>query len=89
MELAHLRLSRAAPPCAWIPAAPFILRNIGDYALKVPIELNVPRGERIFSFAGRPEAYIDRDIIVSYESTLGNLANDILWAPQAHKPEHA
>ena len=68
------------------PPEPFIAKTIGDYALKMPIERNVPRGERIFSFAGRPEAYIDRDIIVSYESTLGNLANDILWAPQAHKP---
>ncbi len=65
---------------------PYILKSIPDYALKIPIEQQVPRGERIFSFAGRPEAYIDRDIIVSYESTLGNLANDILWAPQAHKP---
>ena len=54
-----------------------------------PSNSQVPRGERIFSFAGRPQAYIDRDIIVSYESTLGNLANDILWAPQAHKPSHA
>jgi hypothetical protein len=71
------------------PEAPYILKNIGDYALKVPIELAVPSGERIFSCAGRPDAYIDRDIIVSYESTLGNLADDILLAPQAHKPEFA
>jgi hypothetical protein len=66
------------------PVTPYILNSIGDYALKVPIELHVPRGARVFSFAGRPQAYIDRDIVVSYESTLGNLANDILWAPQAH-----
>jgi hypothetical protein len=65
---------------------PFILHAIPDYALKIPIEQQVPRGERIFSFAGRPEAYIDRDIIVSYESTLANLAQDILWTPQGHKP---
>src|ERR1035437_215194 len=71
------------------PVDPFILKSIGDVALKLPIELAVPSGERIFSFAGRPEAYIDRDIIVSYESTLGNLANDILWSPQAHKPANA
>jgi hypothetical protein len=71
------------------PEAPFILKSIGDFALKLPIELAVPSNERIFSFAGRPEAYIDRDIIVSYESTLGNLANDILWTPQAHKPAFA
>ena len=71
------------------PVTPYILNSIGDYALKVPIELHVPRGERVFSFAGRPQAYIDRDIVVSYESTLGNLANDILWAPQAHNPATA
>jgi hypothetical protein len=71
------------------PVAPYILKSIGDYALKVPIEREVPPGERIFSFAGRPEAYIDRDIVVSYESTLGNLAYDILWTPQAHNPAHA
>ena len=71
------------------PVQPYILKNIPDLALKVPIELEVPRGQRIFSFAGRPQAYIDRDIIVSYESTLGNLAQEILWTPQAHKPQYA
>jgi hypothetical protein len=71
------------------PVEPFILKSVGDFVLKIPIELAVPPGERIFSFSGRPEAYIDRDIIVSYESTLGNLAHDILWTPQAHRPEHA
>jgi hypothetical protein len=71
------------------PPAPFLLKSIGDYPLKIPIERNVPRGERIFSFSGRAEAYIDREIIVSYESTLGNLAHDILWTPQAHKPLNA
>jgi hypothetical protein len=71
------------------PELPYLINHIGDLALKIPIELAVPPGERIFSFAGRPEAYIDRDIIVSYESTLGNLAQDTLWAPQGHKPANA
>jgi hypothetical protein len=71
------------------PEVPYLISHIGDLALKIPIELAVPRGERIFSFAGRPEAYIDRDIIVSYESTLGNLAQDTLWALQGHKPANA
>lgn len=65
---------------------PYILRNLPDYELKLQIERHVPAGQRIFSFAGRPDAYLDRDIVVSYESTLGNLVNDILWAPQAHRP---
>jgi hypothetical protein len=60
------------------PVTPFIRNNIGDFALKIPIELEVPRGQRIFSFSGRPEAYIDRDIVVAYESTLGNLGQEML-----------
>ena len=71
------------------PEIPYLFNHVEDFALKVPIELEVPPGERIFSFAGRSQAYIDRDIIVSYESTLGNLAQDTLWAPQGHKPENA
>src|ERR1022692_4792880 len=71
------------------PEVSYLSRTLPGYALKIPIELAVPRGERIFSFAGRSEAYIDRDIFVSYESTLANLAQDVLWAPQGHKPEHA
>ena len=71
------------------PTYPYLLNNLPDYGMKVAIELNVPPGERIYTFAGRPDAYIDRDIITSYESTLGNLVNEILWTPQAHPPEHA
>jgi len=70
------------------PEAPYIIRRLGDYALKGRIEAQVPPGQKIFSFAGRPEAYIDRDIVVQYESTLGNLVQDILQAPQAHPPKN-
>jgi hypothetical protein len=70
------------------PESPFVTRVIGDFAMKGPIEINVPKTEKIFSFAGRPEAYLDRDIVVSYESTLGNLVNDTLLAPQAHPPKY-
>jgi hypothetical protein len=71
-----------------VPEGAFITRTIGDYALKGPIEANVPKTDRIFSFAGRPEAYLDRDIVVFYESTLGNLVNDTLLAPQGHPPKY-
>jgi hypothetical protein len=70
------------------PEAPYITRSIGDYALKTAIDINVPPGERIFSFAGRPQAYLDRDIVVFYESALGNLIDDTLLAPQAHPPNY-
>jgi hypothetical protein len=69
------------------PAQPYIESELSDVSLKSVIESKVPIGERVFSFTGRPQAYIERDIVVSYESTLGNLVNDILWAPQAHPPK--
>jgi Dolichyl-phosphate-mannose-protein mannosyltransferase len=64
----------------------YLSKNLQDYELKQILESSTRPDERIFSFAGRPDAYIDRDIWVSYESTLGNLVQDILWTPQEHFP---
>lgn len=64
-----------------IPAADYIARHSGDYPLARTIELQVPPGGRIFSFAGRPESYMNREVLVSYESAEANLVNDILLAP--------
>jgi hypothetical protein len=60
------------------PESAYIAAHIGDYALKPAIEQAVPPDERIFSFAGRPAAYIDRDIIVGYESSLGEQVSQLL-----------
>jgi hypothetical protein len=60
------------------PESIYIAAHIGDYVLKPAIEQAVPRGERIFSFAGRPAAYFDRDIIVGYESSLGEQVSQLL-----------
>jgi hypothetical protein len=49
----------------------FIGGRVADYALKGAIEQAVPQRGRVFSFAGRAQAYIDRDIVVGYESTQG------------------
>jgi hypothetical protein len=59
----------------------FLAASVTGYGLKWAVESNVPPGEKIFSFDTRPEAYIERPIVVSYESALGNLLHDILWAP--------
>jgi hypothetical protein len=53
------------------PESQYIASHVGDYALKAPIEQNVPPQGRIFSFAGRAAAYLDRDIVVGYESSEG------------------
>ena len=60
------------------PESSYIAAHIGDYALKPAIEQAVPPGGRIFSFAGRPAAYLDRDIIVGYESSLGEQVSQLL-----------
>ncbi len=60
------------------PESAYIAAHIEDYALKPAVERAVPPGERIFSFAGRPAAYIDRDIIVGYESSLGDRVSRLL-----------
>jgi len=70
------------------PAEEYVRKWLSDATLKPLIGLYVPPGQKVFTFAGRPESYIDRDIVVSYESTLGNLVNDVLWTPQAHPPGH-
>lgn len=70
------------------PEWPYIVARLGDLKLKALIEQVVPAGEKIFSFAGRPEAYLDRDIVVQYESTLGNRIQDVLTSPLAHLPKH-
>ncbi|HEX3745873.1 MAG TPA: hypothetical protein VHW09_18155 [Bryobacteraceae bacterium] len=53
------------------PESQFIAAHVGDYALRGAIEQAVPPTGCIFSFAGRAAAYLDRDIIVGYESTRG------------------
>jgi len=60
------------------PEASYVAAHISDYALKQAIEKAVPPGGRIFSFAGRPAAYFDRDIIVGYESSLGERVSQLL-----------
>jgi hypothetical protein len=60
------------------PESEFIASHVGDYALKAAIERAVPVEGRIFSFAGRAAAYIDRDMVVGYESSQGVLAQETL-----------
>ncbi len=71
------------------PEQSFLLRRIPELGIKPVIERMAPPGERIFSFTTMPEAYIDRTILVQYESALGNLANDALLTPVSNSnPTH-
>jgi hypothetical protein len=56
----------------------YIGSHVGDYALRGAIGSYVPVNGRVFSFAGRAAAYLDRDIVVGYESTEGMRLQDAL-----------
>lgn len=60
------------------PESEYITSHVGDYALKSAIDQAVPPQDRIFSFAGRAAAYLDRDIMVGYESSQGILIEEAL-----------
>jgi hypothetical protein len=69
-----------------VPEPDFLVSHARQLALKPAIEKFVKPGEKIYSFSGWPEAYIDREIVVMYESVLGNLAQDVLWCPNGERP---
>jgi len=68
------------------PEAAFLRDHLPDYAFKDAIERWVKPGEKIFSYAGRPDAYLDGAIVVGYESALGNLLEAILRKAVIHEP---
>ena len=53
------------------PESTYIASHVGDYALRTAVAHTTPESTRIFSFAGRAAAYLDRDIVVGYESSQG------------------
>lgn len=62
-----------------IQPEPIYLRDhVADYAIKRAVETFVPPHAKIFSLATRAEAYLDRTVVVGYESVLGNFAQDLL-----------
>jgi hypothetical protein len=86
-------LSWYADPVAWRiraipvhPGANYVLEHVSDAAWAGPIARNCAPGERVFSFTTRAQAYLPHDIIVSYESALGNRLQDVLEAPIFHAP---
>jgi hypothetical protein len=71
------------------PPQDYIVRHISEYALQPVVDRVVPRKAKVFSFSTRPEAYFNRDIIVSYESSAGNAMADWLTGPLEHSPSQS
>jgi len=61
------------------PEAEFLRARIPDLELLPAIQQSTSPGDKIFSFTVRADSYFDRDLIVGYESTFGNIAQDALW----------
>jgi hypothetical protein len=91
-------LSRYSDPTSWrvrtIPVAAalrleseakYLEEHLRDYSMKSALETLVPPSAKVFSLDSRAEAYLDRTIVVGYESALGNLALDLLAAPLDRK----
>jgi hypothetical protein len=72
------------------PESAFIARHVSDYALRSAIAQSVPPDRRIFSFGARAAAYLDRDIVVGYESSQGLVVQQALQiAAAAGSGQHA
>ena len=91
-------LSRYCDPTAWRvrnipfaaalrlePEAKYLAEHLKDYSMKAPLETLVPPKAKIFSLNSRAEAYLDRTVVVGYESSVGNLAVNLLAAPLDRK----
>ena len=64
-----------------IPEPVILRKRMPAVAIAELMESKTPPGSRIFCFGNPPEAYTSREIIVKYESALGNYLGELLWGP--------
>ena len=64
-----------------VPETTTLSRRMPSYEVAQLIESFTPPDAKVFSFSGPPEAYTSREILVKYESALGNTLGEMLWAP--------
>lgn len=64
-----------------VPETVAIRKRMPAYDIAQLMEKKTPPGSRILSFSNPPEAYTSRELIVKYESALGNYLGEMLWAP--------
>jgi hypothetical protein len=64
-----------------VPEPVFLAQHIPDYPLQYFLESKTPPDAKVFTWSVDESAYINRDLSPGYESTLGNLAMDLLSTP--------
>lgn len=67
------------------PGDSYLQRFIPDYWIKAAIEKYVAKSQTIFSFDTRPDAYLDRRIVVGYESSEGSRIGEALSRGESPK----
>jgi len=73
----HLRETPVRAALRLEPEEAFLARKRGDYLITRAIEQYVPRGQRVWTPNGIAEAYTSRDILVSFQSSLGQTLTDM------------
>jgi hypothetical protein len=63
------------------PESEYLNERNSEYAPAKLAERLVPKGEKIFTTGGIAHAYCRREVVVAYESALGNTLGDILACP--------
>lgn len=66
------------------PSEETLRAGLPGYSMARLIEEKVPAGERILTFNQIPEAYTTREILVVYQSALGDVLGDVLWMPMIY-----
>jgi len=63
-----------------VPETITLRTRMPDVRIAELLERETPANATIFAYGNPPEAYTSREIIVKYESALGNRLGEVLWA---------
>ncbi len=75
----HLRDFHPSEAFRLIPEATTLRKRLPEIQIAELLDRETPANSRIFTFSNPPEAYTSREIIVKYESALGNRLGEVLW----------
>lgn len=68
------------------PEEPYIRRYVPDYPVKELLAKYTPKDQKIFSFRTLPAAYLNRTVVVGYESAAGTAIAENLAKGKSPKP---
>ncbi len=86
----HLTDFHPAEAFRLVPEGVTLRRRMPDVKSAELLERETPADARVFSYGNPPEAYTSREILVKYESALGNRLGEVLWTAliPEYQPKH-